>query len=89
VISRVWEATMEYCRSPYGVTSVSVRPYYATMLSRVYLALAMGFLVSFDVRAIWRSGLKSLKPFQRYFRGLKIKNGSRDVTIPFQMVCRP
>ena len=36
---------MEYCRSPDGVTSVSVRPYYATMLSRVYLALAMGFLV--------------------------------------------
>jgi len=35
---------MEHCRSPDGVTSVSVRPYYA-MLSRVYLALAMGFLV--------------------------------------------
>ena len=35
---------MEHCRSPDGVTSVSVRPYY-TMLSRVYLALAMGFLV--------------------------------------------
>jgi len=46
VISRVWEATMEYCRSPDGVTSVSVRPYYATMLSHVYLALAMGFLVT-------------------------------------------
>ena len=44
MISRVWEATMEHCRSPDGVTSVSVRPYYA-MLSRVYLALAMGFLV--------------------------------------------
>jgi len=44
VISRVWEATMEHCRSPDGVTSVSVRPYYA-MLSHVYLALAMGFLV--------------------------------------------
>ena len=36
---------MEHCRSPDGVTSISVRPYYA-MLSRVYLALAMGFLVS-------------------------------------------
>ena len=36
---------MEHCRSPDGVTSISVRPYY-TMLSRVYLALAMGFLVS-------------------------------------------
>jgi len=36
---------MEHCRSPDGVTSVSVRLYYA-MLSRVYLALAMGFLVS-------------------------------------------
>jgi len=35
---------MEHCRSPDGVTSVSVRPYY-TMLSRVYLVLAMGFLV--------------------------------------------
>ena len=35
---------MEHCRSPDGVISVSVRPYY-TMLSRVYLALAMGFLV--------------------------------------------
>ena len=35
---------MEHCRSPDGVTSISVRPYY-TMLSRVYLALAMGFLV--------------------------------------------
>ena len=35
---------MEHCRSPDGVTSVSVRPYYA-MLSHVYLALAMGFLV--------------------------------------------
>ena len=35
---------MEHCRSPDGATSVSVRPYY-TMLSRVYLALAMGFLV--------------------------------------------
>jgi len=35
---------MEHCRSPDGVTSVSVRTYY-TMLSRVYLALAMGFLV--------------------------------------------
>ena len=35
---------MEHCRSPDGVTSVSVRPYYA-MLSRVYLVLAMGFLV--------------------------------------------
>jgi len=44
VISRVWEDTMEHCRSPDGVTSVSVRPYYA-MLSRIYLALAMGFLV--------------------------------------------
>ena len=38
---------MEHCRSPDGVTSVSVRPYYA-MLSRVYLALAMGFLVMFE-----------------------------------------
>jgi len=37
---------MEHCRSPDGVTSVSVRPYY-TMLSRVYLALAMGFLVQY------------------------------------------
>jgi len=36
---------MEHCRSPDGVTSISVRPYY-TMLSRVYLSLAMGFLVS-------------------------------------------
>ena len=35
---------MEHCRSPNGVTSISVRPYY-TMLSRVYLALATGFLV--------------------------------------------
>ena len=35
---------MEHCRSPDGVTSVSVRPYYA-LLSRVYLALAMGFIV--------------------------------------------
>ena len=35
---------MEHCRSPDGITSISVRPYY-TMLSRVYLALAMGFLV--------------------------------------------
>ena len=35
---------MEHCRSPDGITSISVRPYYA-MLSRVYLALAMGFLV--------------------------------------------
>jgi len=35
---------MEHCRSPDGVTSISVRPYY-TMLSHVYLALAMGFLV--------------------------------------------
>jgi len=35
---------MEHCRSPDGVTSISVRPYYV-MLSRVYLALAMGFLV--------------------------------------------
>jgi len=48
VISRVWEATMEPCRSPDGVTSVSVRPYYA-MLSRVYIALAMGFLVPFKL----------------------------------------
>jgi len=37
---------MEHCRSPDGVSSISVRPYY-TMLSRVYLALAMGFLVCF------------------------------------------
>jgi len=37
---------MEHCRSPDGVASISVRPYY-TMLSRVYLALAMGFLVTF------------------------------------------
>jgi len=36
---------MEHSRSPDGVTSISVRPYY-TMLSRVYLALAMGFLVT-------------------------------------------
>jgi len=35
---------MEHCRSPDGVTSTSVRPYY-TMLLRVYLALAVGFLV--------------------------------------------
>jgi len=35
---------MEHCRLPDGVTSISVRLYY-TMLSRVYLALAMGFLV--------------------------------------------
>jgi len=35
---------MEHCCSPNGVTSISVRPYY-TMLSHVYLALAMGFLV--------------------------------------------
>ena len=52
---------MEHRRSPDGVTSVSVRPYY-TMLSRVYLALAMGFLVDFDVRAIWRSGLSARSP---------------------------
>jgi len=43
---------MEYCRSPDGVTSVSVRPYYATMLSRVYLALAMGFLVLLQFHAV-------------------------------------
>jgi len=36
---------MEHCRSPDGVTSISVRLYY-TMLSCIYLALAMGFLVS-------------------------------------------
>ena len=41
---------MEHCRSPDGVTSISVRAYY-TMLSRVYLALAMGFLVLSVVRA--------------------------------------
>ena len=41
---------MEHCRSPDGVTSISVRPYY-TMLSRVYLALAMGFLVN-DIVAV-------------------------------------
>jgi len=35
---------MEHCRSPDDVTSISVRPYYA-MLSCIYLALAMGFLV--------------------------------------------
>ena len=39
---------MEHCRSPDGVTSISVRPYY-TMLSRVYLALAMGILVKVPV----------------------------------------
>ena len=39
---------MEHCRSPDGVTSISVRPYY-TMLSRVYLALAMGFLVIIEL----------------------------------------
>jgi len=38
---------MEHCRSSDGVTSISVRPYY-TMLSRVYLALAMGFLVVYN-----------------------------------------
>jgi len=37
---------MEHCRSPDGITSISVRLYY-TMLSRVYLALAMGFLVPY------------------------------------------
>jgi len=45
---------MEHCHSPDGVTSISVRPYY-TMLSRVYLALAMGFLdllVSFTWKAL-------------------------------------
>ena len=42
---------MERCRSPDGVTSISVRPYY-TMLSRVYLALAMGFLVDSMTYAI-------------------------------------
>ena len=52
---------MEHCRSPDGVTSISVRPYY-TMLSRVYLALAMGFLVNVDVRAIWCSGQYGTKP---------------------------
>jgi len=30
---------MAHCRSPDGVTSVSVRPYY-TMLSRVYLSVS-------------------------------------------------
>ena len=30
---------MEHCRSPDGITSILVRPYY-TMLSRIYLALA-------------------------------------------------
>ena len=40
---------MEHCRSPDGATSVSVRPYY-TMLSRVYLALAMGFLVKIGTK---------------------------------------
>jgi len=39
---------MEHCCSPDGVTSISVRPYY-TMLSRVYLALAMGFLVLYII----------------------------------------
>jgi len=39
---------MEHCRSPDCVTSISVRPYY-TMLSRVYLALAVGFLVSLKI----------------------------------------
>jgi len=42
---------MKHCRSPDGVTSISVRPYY-TMLSRVYLALAMGFLVYLKVAKI-------------------------------------
>jgi len=46
---------MEHCRSPDGVTSVSVRPYY-TMLSSVYLALAMGFLVLILGRCVqWNS----------------------------------
>jgi len=40
---------MEHCRSPDGVTSVSVRPYY-TVLSRIYLTLAMGFLVLLECR---------------------------------------
>jgi len=38
---------MEHCRSLDGVTSVrSVRPYYATMLWRVYLALTNGLSCS-------------------------------------------
>ena len=38
---------MEHCRLPDGIISVSVRPYYAMLLC-VYLALAMGFLVTYS-----------------------------------------
>ena len=36
---------MAHCRSPDGITSVSVRPYY-TMLSRVYLSVSQAFLLA-------------------------------------------
>jgi len=38
---------MEHCRSPDGVTRVSVRLYY-TMLSRVYLSVSWAFLLPRD-----------------------------------------
>jgi len=68
---------MEYCRSPDGVTIVSVRPYYATMLSRVYLALAMGFLVI-------------VRQMQKKFRakGKKLYFGFMDLEKAFNMVPR-
>ena len=52
---------MEHCRLPDGVTSISVRPYY-TMLSRVYLSLAMGFLV----HNCGSDNLPSYSPNNRY-----------------------
>ena len=70
---------MEHCRSPDGVTSISVRPYY-TMLSRVYLALAMGFLVihsvleqscSDDRKSVWPADnpAQAVRVFPKTFYG--------------------
>ena len=60
---------MENCRLPDGVTSISVRPYY-TMLSRVYLALAMGFLVQLGQYG-WASCMLFTFPVYSRGRGTK------------------
>jgi len=64
---------MEHCRSPDGITSVSVRPYY-TMLSRVYLALAMGFLVIIPDN---QSAIQSQKQLLAYQQHQNIKGNSK------------
>ena len=74
---------MEHCRSPDGVTSVSVRLYY-TMLSRVYLSVSQAFLYRIGLHVYQSHRPTQLMPVMR---GYILISGVCDFVCVCDCVC--